>query len=86
MKHDFVYFRLSSLQHLSVANNQLIELPVEMCALIRLEEFHVAGNQLTSLPLEFFYYHLDTISLQTAISMNIYIVFSLCNVTDLRYL
>jgi Leucine-rich repeat (LRR) protein len=41
MKHDFVYFRLSSLQHLSVANNQLIELPVEMCALIRLEEFHV---------------------------------------------
>jgi hypothetical protein len=65
MKHDFVYFRLSSLQHLSVANNQLIELPVEMCALIRLEEFHVAGNQLTSLPLEFgFLVNLEKLYLQ----------------------
>lgn len=65
MKYDFLYFRLSSLQHLSVANNQLIELPVEMCALIRLEEFHVAGNQLTSLPLEFgFLVNLEKLYLQ----------------------
>ena len=58
-------YRLSSLQHLSVANNQLTELPVEMCALIRLEEFHAAGNQLTSLPLEFgFLVNLEKLYLQ----------------------
>lgn len=57
--------RLSSLQHLSVDSNQLTELPVEMCALLRLEEFHVANNQLTSLPLEFgFLVNLEKLYLQ----------------------
>ena len=46
-------------------SNQLTELPVEMCALLRLEEFHVANNQLTSLPLEFgFLVNLEKLYLQ----------------------
>ena len=38
---------------------------MEMCALLRLEEFHVANNQLTSLPLEFgFLVNLEKLYLQ----------------------
>ena len=49
----FSHFRLINLQFMSIDNNQLTELPVELCALSRLEEFHAANNQLTGLPLEF---------------------------------
>lgn len=57
--------RLTSLQHLSVDYNQLTELPVEICALLRLEEFRAASNQLTSLPLEFgFLVNLEKLYLQ----------------------
>jgi Leucine-rich repeat (LRR) protein len=45
--------------------NQLTDLPVEMCALLRLEEFHAANNQLTSLPLEFgFLVNLEKLHIQ----------------------
>lgn len=38
---------------------------MEICALLRLEEFHVANNQLTSLPLEFgFLVNLEKLYLQ----------------------
>ena len=46
---------LISIQHLSIDNNELTELPVEFCALTTLEEFHAAGNKLISLPLEIGY-------------------------------
>ena len=49
----FLCFSLSSLQHLSLNENKLEELPFEMCALTELTELHVANNQLTGLPLEF---------------------------------
>ena len=46
-------FRLSSLRHLSIDNNKLRSLPIELCALSSLEELHLAGNELMALPLEF---------------------------------
>ena len=52
---SFSFVSLVSIQHLSVDNNQLTELPIEFCALTTLEEFHAAGNKLTSLPLEIGY-------------------------------
>ena len=42
--------RLSQLRILSVNNNQLTQLPLEICAVSALEELYVANNQLTSLP------------------------------------
>ena len=46
-------------------NNQLTELPVELCALTRLEELHIANNQLIGLPLEFgFLINLEKLHLQ----------------------
>lgn len=47
--------RLQKLQHLSVDDNELTELPFELCALSCLTEIHAANNQLTALPLEFGY-------------------------------
>lgn len=58
-------YRLVNLQHLSMDNNQLTELPVELCALSRLEELHIANNQLIGLPLEFgFLINLEKLHLQ----------------------
>ena len=46
-------------------NNLLAELPVELCALTRLEELHIANNQLIGLPLEFgFLINLEKLHLQ----------------------
>ena len=46
-------------------NNQLSELPVELCAISRLEELHIANNQLIGLPLEFgFLINLEKLHLQ----------------------
>lgn len=44
------FCRLSQLQTLSLDNNFLQELPLEICAVSSLEELHVANNELTSLP------------------------------------
>jgi len=44
------YFRLSQLRILSLDNNELHQLPLELCAVSALEELYVANNELTSLP------------------------------------
>lgn len=50
---------------MSIDNNAVTELPIEICALTRLEEFHAANNQLTNLPLEFgFLINLEKLHLQ----------------------
>jgi Leucine-rich repeat (LRR) protein len=51
----YFVLRLSSLQHLSIDDNELEELPFEMCALRSLAELHCANNKLNLLPLEFGY-------------------------------
>ena len=86
-RFHFSTTRLSSLQHLSVDSNQLTELPVEMCALLRLEEFHVANNQLTSLPLEFgFLVNLEKLYLQKNKIRELPEVFQNKNVSDWPWL
>lgn len=50
----FVY-SLQNIEFLSLDNNEIQTLPVEICALSTLKELHAAGNQMTSLPLEFGY-------------------------------
>ena len=52
---SYFLLRLSNLQHLSLDDNQLVELPFEMCACTALREMHLANNQLQNLPLEFGY-------------------------------
>lgn len=57
--------RLSSLQFLSVDDNELERVPMELCACSQLAQLHLANNKLENLPLEFgFLTNLEKLYLQ----------------------
>lgn len=48
-------FSLTKLQHLSVLDNKLEEVPVEVCHLIKLSEINLTSNKLSRLPQELYH-------------------------------